>query len=150
MKTTFTAVLLLLLLSGSAQSEAIRMDVKKTASCGCCQAWINRLKKSGFNVAAQNVAAATLAKFKRDHDVPVKYQSCHTGRVAGYTIEGHVPAKDIVRLLTQRPDAVGLSVPGMPLGSPGMEVGSQREAYSVLLLKKDGSTEIFASYAAKP
>lgn len=150
MKSITTAFVFLIVMHGGVHSETLRMDVKKTATCGCCQAWVNHLKQSGFNVTTENMALGTLAGFKRKHGVGVEYQSCHTGRIAGYTIEGHVPAREIERLLKQRPDAIGLSVPGMPVGSPGMEVGSERDAYNVLLLKKDGSTEMFASYKAKP
>lgn len=91
----------------------------------------------------------SLMKFKLDHGISAKHASCHTGRIGGYTIEGHVPVREINRLLKERPDAVGLSVPGMPIGSPGMEVGTEREAYTVLLIKRDGSSEVFATYAAK-
>jgi hypothetical protein len=75
--------------------------------------------------------------------------SCHTGEIEGYVVEGHVPPEDIRRLLAERPDAVGLSVPGMPVGSPGMEYGDNRDAYDVLLVRRDGSTEVFASYPAR-
>jgi hypothetical protein len=150
MKSITAAFALLFLVHGSAHSEALRVDVKKTATCGCCQAWVNHLKQSGYKVTTENMAYGTLASFKRKHGVGVQHQSCHTGRIAGYTIEGHVPAREIERLLKKRPDAIGLSVPGMPIGSPGMEVGTERDAYNVLLLKKDGSTEVFASYKAKP
>lgn len=150
MRTLAAAIVLLLFMHANVQSEALRIDVKKTATCGCCQAWVNHLKRSGMHVTTENMAMGTLARFKRKHGIRVQHQSCHTGRVAGYTIEGHVPAREIERLLDERPDAVGLSVPGMPIGSPGMEVGSARDAFDVLLLKKDGRTEIFASYKAKP
>jgi hypothetical protein len=150
MKYLISTIALLILLHGGVQAEGVRMDVKKTATCGCCQAWVDHLKQSGLPVSTENMALGTLARFKRQHGIGVQHQSCHTGRIAGYTIEGHVPASDIKRLLAQRPDAIGLSVPGMPMGSPGMEVGHEREAYNVLLLKKDGSTEVFASYDAKP
>ena len=150
MRSIMTTVALFLLLFGSAHAEGIRVDVKKTATCGCCQAWVDHLKKSGMQVTTENMATGTLARFKRKHGVKPAYQACHTGRVAGYTIEGHVPAKEIASLLKQRPDAIGLSVPGMPMGSPGMEYGTERDAYDVLLLKKDASTEVFASYKAKP
>ena len=150
MKPIATALTITLLLSSGAHADAAKMDVKKTATCGCCQAWVNHLKRSGFEVVTENMAFGTLARFKQKHGIGVQYQSCHTGRVAGYTIEGHVPAREVARLLKERPDAIGLSVPGMPIGSPGMEVGTERDAYSVLLLKKDGSTEVFASYDAKP
>lgn len=150
MKSIAAILLMLVVTYSGAHSEPLRVDVKKTATCGCCQAWINHLKQSGFNVSTENMALGALARFKRQHGVGAEHQSCHTGRVAGYTIEGHVPAGDIARLLKQRPDALGLSVPGMPIGSPGMAVGTERDAYNVLLLKKDGSAEVFASYKAKP
>jgi hypothetical protein len=150
MKSIAVAFLMLVVMYSGANSEPLRVDVKKTATCGCCQAWVNHLKQSGFNVATENMAYGALARFKRKHGVGSEHQSCHTARVAGYTIEGHVPAEDITRLLKQRPDAIGLSVPGMPTGSPGMEAGTERDAYNVLLLKKDGSAEVFVSYKAKP
>ena len=134
---------------GTAGAEPLTVDVKKTASCGCCQAWVDHLKGAGYRVKAENVIMSQLMSFKHKHGIRPKHASCHTGRIAGYTIEGHVPAREIARLLKERPDAIGLSVPGMPIGSPGMEVGSQRDAYDVLLIRKDGTTEVFASYTAK-
>ena len=89
----------------------------------------------------------SLAQFKLDNDVPRRMVSCHTALVDGYVIEGHVPAADIRRLLEERPDAVGLAVPGMPYGSPGMGPEKDREAYDVFLILRDGSTEIYSSYA---
>lgn len=87
-----------------------------------------------------------LTQFKLKNGIGPKTASCHTARIENYTIEGHVPAREIRRLLTERPDAIGLSVPGMPLGSPGMDFGDDREAFDVLLIRHDGSTETFASY----
>ena len=88
-------------------------------------------------------------RFKVDNGIDAKLASCHTAKVGGYTIEGHVPAQEIRRLLRERPDAIGLSVPGMPLGSPGMDSGDDRESFDVLLVRRDGSTEVFASYPGK-
>ncbi len=139
----------LLIFSTSALAEPLTMSVKKTASCGCCQIWVDYLKAAGFQVQTENMVMGQLMKFKLDHGITHKHASCHTGRISGYTVEGHVPVKEIKRLLRERPNAVGLSVPGMPIGSPGMEVGSQRDAYDVLLIKKDGSSEVFAHYTAK-
>lgn len=139
----------LVILAGAATAEPLTVDVKKTATCGCCQAWVDHLKSSGFKVKTENMAMGRLMQFKNRHGIAAKHASCHTGRLAGYTIEGHVPAREIERLLKERPDAVGLSVPGMPIGSPGMEVGDQRDAYDVLLIKKDGSSEVFATYTAR-
>ncbi len=149
MKRIIWAIGFFVVLLGSAQAESRNIDVKKTATCGCCQAWVDRLKAAGFKVTTENMFMGSLMKFKLDHGISAKHASCHTGRIGGYTIEGHVPVREINRLLKERPDAVGLSVPGMPIGSPGMEVGTEREAYSVLLIKRDGSSEIFATYSAK-
>ena len=143
------ALCAIVLVAGPVHAEPKTMDVKKTASCGCCQIWVDYLKTNGFKVKTENMAMGQLMKFKIDHGIKPEHSSCHTGRIAGYTIEGHVPTKEIDRLLRERPDAIGLSVPGMPMGSPGMEVGSQRDAYDVLLIKKDGSSEVFAHYTAK-
>ena len=137
--------------TGHAQQSAIPeqriVEVKKTSSCGCCVAWIGRLTKAGFKVVPEDLAMGQLMRFKLDHGITAKHASCHTGRIAGYTIEGHVPIREIKRLLTERPDAIGLSVPGMPLGSPGMDFGEERDSYDVLLINKDGSTSVYASYA---
>lgn len=143
------AVAALLLAIAPLQAEPLTMSVKKTASCGCCQIWVDYLKASGFRVKTENMFMGQLMKFKLDHGIRQEHASCHTGRIAGYTIEGHVPVKEIERLLRERPNVVGLSVPGMPIGSPGMEVGGQRDAYDVLLIKKDGTSEVFAHYTAK-
>ena len=89
-----------------------------------------------------------LARYKLDHGIPQAMVSCHTGRIEGYTIEGHVPVADIRRLLDERPDAVGLAVPGMPYGSLGMGAENERDAYDVFLIRRDGSTEVYASYSA--
>lgn len=141
-------VLMSLLLAGGANAEVPTIAVKKTATCGCCNGWINHLKRSGFTTAAENLPYAVLNRFKTANGIRSDLASCHTARVGGYTIEGHVPAREIKRLLAERPDAVGLTVPGMPVGSPGMEVGSSRDAYDVLLIKKDGSTQVYARYEA--
>lgn len=91
-----------------------------------------------------------LMKMKLDAGIPAGLTACHTAKVDGYLIEGHVPEQDISRLLAARPEGLGLIVAGMPIGSPGMESGDKREAYDVLLLKKDGSTEVFSRYGPQP
>lgn len=124
------------------------IEVFKTASCGCCQDWIAHLQGAGFAVVAQDLEYDALTDLKQTTGVPDTLVSCHTGRIAGYFIEGHVPAADIHRLLVERPAAIGLSVPGMPFGSPGMGPEAQREAYDVILIGHDGATTVFASYPA--
>lgn len=127
-------------------SETI--EVFKTATCGCCHDWIAHLQDAGFAVTAQDLEYDALADLKQTAGVPEGLVSCHTGRIAGYVIEGHVPAADIRRLLVERPAAIGLSVPGMPFGSPGMGPEDQREAYDVILIGRDGAANVFASYPA--
>ena len=124
----------------------VDIDVAKTSSCGCCLAWIDHLKENDFSVTSKNMTMGNLTRFKLKNGIGPKTASCHTAKIDGYTIEGHVPAREIRRRLKERPGAIGLSVPGMPLGSPGMDYSDDREDFDVLLVRKDGSTEIFASY----
>lgn len=129
--------------TGQTQPRAIQ--VLKTASCGCCGGWITHLQSSGYQVTARDVPLAVLNQEKLAAGIGPDLASCHTARIAGYVIEGHVPAREVTRLLRERPDALGLALPGMPLGSPGMEAETS-EPYEVLLVRRDGSTEVFARY----
>lgn len=143
MKFTLTGTLLiLLLLTGPGQAaDAI---VYKSPSCGCCSSWVSHLRDNGYNVTAVDVEDVT--PYKRQYGIPPRLGSCHTAVIEGYVIEGHVPAADISRLLGERPDILGLTVPGMPLGSPGMEMGNRIDPYQVLAIEKDGSTSVYSSY----
>jgi len=145
-RTLIIALIVSALASNAASGEPVTMDVAKTSGCGCCVAWIDHLKENGFSVKSRNMAMGQLMRFKLDNGIGLKTSSCHTAKVGGYTVEGHVPAREIRRLLKERPDAVGLSVPGMPLGSPGMDFSEEREPFDVLLVRRDGTTETFASY----
>ena len=138
-----SATLLLQLASGA----PLEMLVFKTPTCGCCAKWVEHMKANGFNVKVTEVASTEDAR--RKYGVPESIVSCHTAVVGGYTIEGHVPAADVQRLLKLRPKAKGIAVPGMPIGSPGMEQGSRSQAYSVLLFQTDGTTSEFQKYPAK-
>ncbi|WEF23228.1 DUF411 domain-containing protein [Paracoccus sp. S3-43] len=131
-----------------AQGAGPAIHVMKDPNCGCCSAWIEILENDGFSVTTEASAGTLLMRYKLDNGIPQEMASCHTGRIEGYMIEGHVPVADIRRLLGERPDAIGLAVPGMPFGSPGMGPESEREAYDVFLIRGDGSTEVFTSYAA--
>ncbi len=124
------------------------LHVLKDPSCGCCGAWITTMQSAGFDVSVQNASNAALFRYKLDNGISEDLASCHTGIVEGYLIEGHVPAADVLRLLADRPEAIGLSVPGMPYGAAGMAPESERDAYDVILIRKDGSGELFNSYAA--
>jgi hypothetical protein len=118
--------------------------VYKTPTCGCCGAWVQHLTDAGLN--ARTVNQNDLTKTREKLGAPADLRSCHIAVADGYVVEGHVPADAITKLLTERPDAVGIFVPGMPLGSPGMEGPYGSQAYNVILLRRDGSREIFASY----
>lgn len=125
-----------------------RLHVLKDPNCGCCTAWIEIVEKAGFTVTVEPARGDALTRHKLANGIPTEMMSCHTGEIDGYMIEGHVPVDDIERLLDERPDAVGLAVPGMPYGSPGMGPETEREAYAVHLVLRDGSTRVFSRYAA--
>ncbi len=131
-------------LSGSATT----IHVVEGTDCECCKQWTHYLQVSGFDVTHEERFGTLLMQHKMDLGVPVELSSCHTGSVDGYFIEGHVPAADIRKLLQERPEARGITVPGMPYGSPGMGPESKREAYDVLLIRKDGTSEVFTHYPA--
>jgi hypothetical protein len=136
----------LLLLGAAALTQAAEVSVYRADGCDCCGKWAEHLKCSGFKVALHNLSPSRLDRLKAEAGVPENLASCHTAKIEGYVIEGHVPAEDVKRLLKERPAAIGLSVPGMPIGSPGMEVGDTKELYEVLLITRDGSTEVFAKH----
>jgi hypothetical protein len=144
-KTIGLAVLGLVvaLTSGSAQApRPVAIDVFKDASCGCCANWVEHLRRRGFAPTSMNVA--DISAVKNTHGVPAQARSCHTALVGGYVIEGHVPAADIQRLLKERPAIRGLAVPGMPIGSPGME-GANPRPYDVLAFDKNGQTKVYST-----
>ena len=125
------------------QAAPPEVNVYKTRTCGCCSKWVDHLKANGFTVNVQDVPST--AEYRKKYGVPDRLLSCHTAVTGGYTVEGHVPAADIHRMLKQRPKGKGLAVPGRPMGSPGME-GARRDAYAVLLFQPDGSTSVFQKY----
>lgn len=125
-------------------ADVIEAEVHKHPQCGCCSVWSRHIAAAGFEVTVK--PALDSNERWRTFNVPKQLGACHTAKIDGYIVEGHVPVADILRLLEERPDALGLVVPGMPMGSPGME-GPVSQAYDVLLLKADGTTEVFARYA---
>ncbi len=131
-------------LPATAKTTLPQVDVYKDPNCGCCGAWVDHLKAAGFPVKVTEVSDT--GAVRKRHGIPAQYGSCHTGVVSGYAIEGHVPADDIKRLLAKKPAAAGLSVPGMPVGSPGMEVGDRKDPFQVLLIDKAGRSTVFATY----
>jgi len=126
-----------------AQAPVRTMTVYKDPNCGCCEEWVAHVRKAGFTVTVRDTA--DMESVKSSMGVPAGLGSCHTARVGTYTIEGHVPADLIVKLLKEQPVARGLAVPGMPMGSPGMEQGGRKDAYDVLLFDKAGKSRVYAS-----
>lgn len=118
------------------------ITVYKTPTCGCCRNWVEHLRKHGYRVVTRDVQ--DVQPFKTQHHVPAGAQSCHTAVVNGYVVEGHVPADVIDRLLRERPKVAGVAVPGMPMGSPGMEMGGHAEHYDVLSFDRNGRTAVYA------
>jgi hypothetical protein len=151
MKTAIVLFSLVLVSVGAAAQRAASpaagptVEVFKSATCGCCNGWVEHLRSNGFTVRTTNTE--TLDALKTKHQIPAQVRSCHTGLVGGYVVEGHVPAADIHRLLKERPAVAGIGVPGMPIGSPGMEVaGVKPQAYDVVAFTKEGTTRVFASH----
>jgi hypothetical protein len=148
MKKALSSLLAVLALgagSGAAlqASAADRVDVYKSPYCGCCSKWIDHLKAAGFEVRSHDVSDVPAAR--QQLGMPEQFGSCHTAKVGGYLVEGHVPAADIKRLLREKPQAIGLAAPGMPPGSPGME-GPKPLPYNTLLVKNATSSEVFAKH----
>jgi hypothetical protein len=144
MKLNRYALLLISLLGASAaMAQATVVDVFKSPYCGCCGKWVEHLRQSGFEVKAHDVEDVPAVRQKLG--MPDRLGSCHTAKIGGYVVEGHVPAADIQRLLKEKPKALGLSVPSMPPGSPGME-SSKPIPYQTLLVQSDGSTRVFAQH----
>src|SRR5829696_7430231 len=125
----------------AAEPAPVKVLVYKSPTCGCCGAWVDRIKAAGFEVTTRDVP--DVAPIKARYGIPARLASCHTALVEGYALEGHVPPADVQRLLREKPKAVGLAVPGMPMGSPGME-GPRKDPYDVLLVQQGGATRLFA------
>jgi len=134
----------LALLASAESAVAATLLVTKTAFCGCCAKWVEAMKKAGFTVKVNDVESVTPTA--RRLGVPDQLRSCHTAEIGGYAIEGHVPAADIKRLLAQKPKAAGIAVPGMVMGTPGMEHGDHKDPYQVILFDRSGKTKVFASH----
>jgi hypothetical protein len=131
-------------LATAAAAEQPQVVVYKNASCGCCKAWVDHLRKHGYATTVNDVD--NLSPIKERVGVPYGMGSCHTAEVGGYFLEGHVPAEQVARLLKEKPKAKGLAVPGMPMGSPGMEQGDMKQPYEVHLVHLDGTTSVYAKY----
>jgi hypothetical protein len=146
-RTVLLAAAALLAPAAACAAQAQEITVYKTPWCGCCKGWVSHLAQAGF--AAEVIEVEDLNPVREKYGVPFELSSCHTGVAGGYVFEGHIPAVDVQRLLKEKPRAIGLTVPGMPIGSPGMEVPRAKpETFETLLLLKDGSTRVFARHPA--
>jgi hypothetical protein len=126
----------------AAQAAKPQLTVYKSPTCGCCLNWVRHMRESGFDVKAIDVD--DINRVKREHGVPADAASCHTGIVNGYVVEGHVPADAVLKMLKDRPQIAGIAVPGMPIGSPGMEVPSgQKEPFTIVSFDKTGKTAVY-------
>jgi hypothetical protein len=129
-----------LALTSRAQAPA-SVTVYKSASCGCCANWVEHMRAAGFQIASHDVD--DIAVVKRKYSVPADLESCHTAVVGGYVLEGHVPADVVKRLLAERPKVVGVAVPGMPMGSPGMEVPGRKDSYNIISFDQAGQHKVY-------
>lgn len=146
MKKRLWAVFLVTMFSAAAVTavSAAEVVVYKSATCGCCKKWVEHMRANGFDVKAHDVK--DVVTYKTRFGVPADLGSCHTATVEGYAIEGHVPAKEVKRLLAEKPKITGLAVPNMPLGSPGMDDSGIKQPYEVIAFDKNGSRSIYARY----
>ena len=147
MKKVLVVLSAVLSLSGAtlAQRPAPVVQVYKSPTCGCCANWVTHMQKAGFTTKVTEIEDIDSVKTK--NGVPARAQSCHTATVDGYVLEGHVPAADVQRLLKERPAVLGLAVPGMPIGSPGMEVpGVKAQTFNVISFDKQGELNVFAAH----
>ena len=142
-KTSSLIIALSLLAGINLAQAAERVEVFKSPYCGCCEKWVEHMRKAGFDVVTKDVNDVPAARMAAG--MPERFGSCHTAKVGGYVVEGHVPAADVQRLLKEKPKAVGLAAPGMPQGSPGMETNHQ-QPYDTLLVQADGSSKVFAKH----
>ncbi len=120
------------------------ITVYRSPNCGCCGVWIEHAQKHGFKV--KDVKTEEMEALKQKHNIPPELASCHTTIIDGYVMEGHIPVDDIKRFVTEKPDFAGLAVPGMPLGSPGMEAGDMKQPFNVLAFNQEGEVEVFEEH----
>ncbi|MEL7037933.1 MAG: DUF411 domain-containing protein [Cyanobacteria bacterium J06592_8] len=126
--------------------EALNITVYRTPTCGCCKGWVEHIQQNNFNVTDIVKPEAEIQAIREQHNLPQQLTSCHTAEINGYLVEGHVPVEDVKQLITQKPNLAGIAVPGMPIGTPGMEMGARKESFDVVGFKPDSQTKVFNSY----
>jgi hypothetical protein len=147
MKYALIAALFLSVAVAAQTSKAApTMEVFKSPTCGCCSKWVDHVREGGFTVKVTEMSDEALSALKDKHGIPRTAQSCHTGLIGGYVVEGHVPVAEVHRLLKERPAVAGIAVGGMPIGSPGMEVpGRPAQTYNVVTFDKQGAVKVFST-----
>ena len=133
-------------LSRTVLANGSRLMVFKLPTCGCCDAWIAHMQQAGFKPKTKNISESRMFNLKKRAGITSELASCHTAFVNKYIVEGHVPSGDVLLLLSQMPDALGLAVPGMPAGSPGMEMGDHSDPFDTLLILRNRNSEVFKSH----
>ena len=124
----------------------LNVTVYRTPTCGCCKGWVEHIKQNGFQITDIVKPESEIKTIRQKYNLPSDLTSCHTSEITGYLVEGHVPTADIKGLITQKPNIAGISVPGMPIGTPGMEMGDRKQSFDVFTFEKDGQTKVFNSY----
>ncbi len=145
---SWIAIAFIVLLATTSSAQAANLPtatVYRDPACTCCGGWIKHLQSQGFSV--KNVPTNDMVAFKQEHGVTDDLASCHTAIIDGYVVEGHAPSDDIKRLLAEKPDIKGIAVPGMPVGTPGMEMGNKKDSYAVVSFDKQGQTKVFKQYS---
>ncbi|NEP77130.1 MAG: DUF411 domain-containing protein [Okeania sp. SIO3B3] len=126
--------------------QALNITVYRTPTCGCCKGWVEHIKQNGFQVTDIVKPESEIQTIRQKYNLPSNLASCHTSEIAGYLVEGHTPVADVKNLIANKPNIAGISVPGMPIGTPGMEMGDRQESFNVFAFQKDGQTKVFNSY----
>ena len=144
MKTLLSFITLSMFISACVNTEQKTITVYKSPTCGCCKKWVSHLESNGLIVESHDVEDVSSYKIKAG--ITPELASCHTAFVDDYVIEGHVPANDILRLLKEKPDIKGLSVPAMPAGSPGMEMGDRKDPYNVIAIHKNNKLDVYSKH----
>ncbi|MDY6938661.1 MAG: DUF411 domain-containing protein [Cyanobacteriota bacterium] len=127
-------------------TEALNITVYRTPTCGCCQGWVDYIEQNNFEVTDIVKPEADIQAIRQKYDLPEQLNSCHTAEINGYLVEGHVLTEDVRQLIDRQPDLAGISVPGMPIGTPGMEMGDRKQSFDVLGFRQDGEIEVLNSY----
>ncbi|MDJ1181666.1 DUF411 domain-containing protein [Roseofilum casamattae] len=124
----------------------LKMTIYRTPTCGCCEGWMQHMEEQNFEVSDRILSNDEIDSIREQHNLPKSLSSCHTAVINGYLVEGHVPAADVKQLIAQKPDIAGIAVPGMPIGTPGMEIGDRKESFEVLGFTSEGKISTFNSY----